>query len=351
MRQRVAVWLGVLVGWTVIAVVFAVSSSLTYVVSYQPAQWGRSFKGAIAEWLPWAALTPVVVWLAARLSLSRTRWIRRVLVLVALGLPVAIVKVMLTTVLRVVAGVSEYATITNLTAQYFIYWMIVGAVHAAENYRAGQQRAIRASELEARLAETRLQLLKMQLQPHFLFNTLNTISELVHEDPAIADRMIGGLSRLLRDTLDSSIEDVVPVERELDLLQRYLAIQDARFGKRLAVRIEAADDVRGALVPVFILQPLVENAIKHGLAARLRSGRIDVRVRRIAGNVALEVQDDGEGLAAGAVREGVGLGNTRARLRELYGAAHTFDVERVEEGGTRVRIIVPFRISAARPRS
>jgi two-component system LytT family sensor kinase len=161
--------------------------------------------------------------------------------------------------------------------------------------------------------------------------------------------MIGGLSQLLRDTLDSSIEDVVPVERELDLLQRYLRIQQARFGDRLSMRIEAADDVRGALVPVFILQPLVENTIKHGLAARLRSGRIDVRVRRIAGNVSLEVQDDGEGFAAGTAREGVGLGNTRARLQELYGTAHTFDVESVAEGGTLVRIIVPFRVSAAGP--
>jgi two-component system LytT family sensor kinase len=326
---------------------FAVSSSLTNVVTYQPPQWGRTFKGALAEWYPWAALTPVVVRLATRFALSRRRWAARLVVLAAIGLPLAALKVMLTSVLRGLGGVSEYPTITNLTAQYLIYWMLVAAAHAAENYRAGQERALRASELEARLAETRLQLLKMQLQPHFLFNTLNTISELVHENPAAADRMIGGLSQLLRETLDSAIEDVVPLERELDLLQRYLRIQHARFGDRLSVRIDAAGDLGPALVPVFILQPLVENAIKHGLGARLHAGRIDVRVMRRTDRLILEVQDDGEGFAPGqTTREGVGLGNTRARLQELYGDAHAFDVERVAEGGTLIRITIPFRVAA-----
>jgi two-component system, LytTR family, sensor kinase len=345
-RQRAAVWLGVLVGWTVIAAVFAASNSLTYVVTYQPPQWARTFKGAAAEWYPWAALTPIVVWLATRLSLSRTRWAGRLALLAALGLPVSVVKLILTAILRGLGGVSEYPTITNVTAQYLIYWMLVAAAHAAENYRAGQERALHASELEARLAETRLQLLKMQLQPHFLFNTLNTIAELVHENPAAADRMIGGLSRLLRDTLDSAIEDVVPLERELDLLQRYLRIQEARFGDRLSVRIEAAEDVRSALVPVFILQPLVENAIKHGLGARLRAGRIDVRVSRHADTIILDVQDDGEGFAGDTMREGVGLGNTRARLQELYGQSHAFEVDRVPAGGALVRITIPFRTAA-----
>lgn len=342
--RRLVPWLLVLAGWTILAIVFAVSSSLTYMLAYQPPQWRFTLSMAATEWYPWAAMTPLAVWCARRLALRRRRWLLRALVLGALGVPAAIIKVTATRVLRGLAGPGEYFLISNLATHYLIWWGIIGATHAIDTYRESREREIRASQLEARLAEARLQLLKMQLHPHFLFNTLNTIAELVHENPEAAERMIGGLSHLLRETLDAGTIEVVPLARELDLLQKYVDIQRARFGERLDVRIAVdCDEARRALVPILLLQPLVENAIKHGLAARLRAGRIDVRARLHGDALILEVQDDGVGFSAGEAREGVGLGNTRARLLQLYGRAHAFDVENLAAGGTLVRVSIPWR--------
>ncbi len=266
--------------------------------------------------------------------------------LAAAGLPIAVVKVMLTRVLREVAGGVDYFQISNITTQYLIYWAIVAVVHAAEYYRGERERELRASQAETRLAEARLQLLRMQIHPHFLFNTLNTIAELVHENAAAAERMIGSLSQLLRETLDAGTVDRVTLNRELELLGRYVDIQRARFGDRLDVRLQIDSAARDALVPIFILQPLVENAIRHGLSARINAGRIDVTARREGSHLTIEVRDDGIGLTAGELREGVGLGNSRARLTELYGPAHDFEVANADGTGTIVRLSIPWQTDA-----
>lgn len=343
MSRRLLVWLLVFAAWTLLATVFAVSSSLTYVISYRPPQWGWTFVFAASEWYPWAALTPVVAALASRLSLARGRRPGRALMLAAAGLPIAMVKVMLTRVLREVAGGADYFQISNITTQYLIYWAIVAVVHAAEYYRGERQRELRASQAETHLAQARLQLLRMQIHPHFLFNTLNTIAELVHENPAAAERMIGNLGQLLREALDAGTVDRVTLNRELELLERYVDIQRARFGDRLDVRLQIDPAARDALVPIFILQPLVENAIRHGLSARINAGRIDVTARREGSHLTIEVRDDGIGLTAGELREGVGLGNSRARLTELYGPAHGFEVANADGTGTIVRLSIPWQ--------
>ena len=348
MRRRALVWLVVFGGWTLLAVVFAVSSSLTYMLTYQQPRWGRTFALALTEWYPWAALTPLVAWLARRLALTRGRRAIRALALAAAGLPFAIVKVMATRVLRDVTGSTEYFQLSNLVTQYLIYWAIIAIVHAADYYAAERERELRASRAETRLAETRLQLLRMQIHPHFLFNTLNTIAELVHENAAAAERMIGGLSQLLRETLDAGTIDRVPLSRELELLDRYIDIQRMRFGDRLDVRIRIDPAARRALVPIFILQPLVENAIRHGLAARLHAGRIDISAHRDGNQLTIAVEDDGIGLTAGELRPGVGLGNTRARLVELYGSDHRFDVANADGPGTVVRVSIPWRTDTER---
>ena len=342
-------WLVVVAGWTLLACVFAVSSSLTYVLAYQPPQWRQTFVMAFTEWYVWAAMTPLVVWLARRLMLRRRRWMARFLVLAAIGLPIAVAKVTFTRALRGLAGPAEYFQISNLTTHYLIYWGIIGITHAIETYREGRARELRAAQLEARLADARVQLLTMQLHPHFLFNTLNAIAELVHEDPDNAEKMIGGLSHLLRETLAAGMIDAVPLARELDLLDRYVAIQRARFGERLDVRVTVEDPrARDALVPILLLQPLVENSIRHGLAARVRAGRIDVRARRSGDRLVLEVEDDGAGLEGGHAREGVGLGNTRARLAEMYGTSQAFELIGLAQGGTVARVSIPWRIDGAR---
>jgi two-component system LytT family sensor kinase len=183
----------------------------------------------------------------------------------------------------------------------------------------------------------------MQLHPHFLFNTLHTVSELVHEDPDTADRMITGLSDLLREALAAGGVQEVPLHRELELLHRYLEIQQARFGDRLQVQFDVDAAVRQALVPHLILQPIVENAIMHGIGARVDAGHIRIHARAVDGALLLEIQDDGRGVRKAEFREGVGLGNTRERLRGLYGSEHRFEIDEPSGGGTVVRVRIPLR--------
>ena len=347
MRGRWLSWLIVFAGWSALAVVFAVSSSLTYALTYQPPRWRYTLTMAATEWYVWAAFTPVVAWLSRRFRVSRLHW-WRLSILAAAGVPVAFIKVTLTRVLRgTIGGGDEYFQITDLVTQYLIYWAIVLAVHVWQHYRAAQQRELRTSQLEALLAQTRLQMLSMQLQPHFLFNTLNTIAELVHQQPEAAEKMIGGLSRLLRETLHAGAVDRVPLIRELELLEHYIEIQRARFGDRLSVDVAVDQAAREALVPSLLLQPLVENSIKHGIGTRAGMGRIEIAAVRNHGRLRIEVRDDGRGLRDAAVTEGVGLGNCRSRLQALYGpGAFQLDLIGRSGGGVIARIDMPFEVGA-----
>ena len=349
MRRRLIFWLAVFAGWTLLVMVFAVSSSLTYALTYQPPRWRYTITMAATEWYVWAAFTPLVAWVSRRFRLSRARW-WRMLILGAIGVPAAFIKVTMTRVLRgVTEGGEAYFQITDLAAQYLIYWGIVAATHAWLYYRDVQGRELRASQLEALLAQTRLQMLSMQLQPHFLFNTLNTIAELVHQRPEAAERMITDLSHLLRETLHAGLVDRVPVEQELQLLDRYVEIQRARFGDRLTVDVVIDDEAtKSALVPSLLLQPLVENSIKHGIGARAGAGRIEIAISRSGDTLAIDIRDDGRGLGEAEVKDGLGLGNCRSRLQTLYGAAnHRLEILNRDTGGAIVRITLPFQIGRA----
>jgi len=345
-RSRVILWLAVFALWTLLVVVFAVSSSLTFALSYQPPRWRYTLTMAATEWYVWAAFTPLVVWLANRLRPSRRQW-WRLPMLAAVGLPVAFFKVTFTHVLRRLSdNGGAYFQITDIVVQYLIYCGIVIVTYVWLHYRATQQRELHTSRLEALLAQTRLQMLGMQLQPHFLFNTLNTIAELVHQQPATAERMIAGLSHLLRETLHAGLVDRVPVEQELQLLDRYVEIQRARFGDRLTVNVVVDDSAKQALVPSLLLQPLVENAIKHGIGARAGPGRIEIEIARADSTVTIEIRDDGIGLRAAPVKEGIGLGNCRSRLQTLYGPGdYRLDIANRTGGGAVVTIALPFQIA------
>lgn len=221
-----------------------------------------------------------------------------------------------------------------------IYLAIVSVAHAVLFSRRSQER----DRLEASLAKARIEALKMQLQPHFLFNSLNSIAALVHRDPHAADEMLAGLSDLLRLTLESSGEQELPLSEELKFVERYLAIEHVRFGERLRFEIDIAPDVRGALVPTFLLQPLVENAVHHGLEPQQGTGLLSIRAWREGPRLRLTVADNGPGLADESPhREGIGLANTRARLRELYGNAATLELKSGD--GMKVEISLPFRLA------
>jgi sensor histidine kinase YesM len=226
------------------------------------------------------------------------------------------------------------------------------AAHWQEQLSRRFSEAARESEqLQARLDQARLQALRLQLQPHFLFNTLNTITALVHRDPPSAERMVTGLSELLRVSLGTAGEQEVRLDRELEVLRHYLDIQLVRFPDRLFVRFEIDPGAREAMVPSLLLQPLVENAIKHGITPRAAAGNLHIIVQRRQDTLSLEVSDDGVGARSSQpLNEGVGIGNARARLASLYGAHHVFEAGPQAAGGFAVRIEIPFHTEPRFPR-
>ncbi|PTX91608.1 hypothetical protein DB354_17190 [Opitutus sp. ER46] len=231
-----------------------------------------------------------------------------------------------------------------------IYLIIVAAAHALAFYRRAQERDRHAAALAAGLNRAKLDALRLQLQPHFLFNTLNAISTLVHRDADAADNLIGDLSDLLRLSLQTT-DHQVPLARELELLGRYLAIEQTRLGDRLRLVREIAPDTAAALVPTFVLQPLVENAIRHGIEPRLAPGTITVQARRVGERLHLSVRDDGVGLGqtGSASRRGIGISNTEARLQALHGDAAQLVISTPAGGGVEVEITLPFSTTPPAP--
>ncbi len=339
MRGRLRTALLIWSAWTALAVFFALTSSLTYVSQGRPAIWGLSLAYSLGQWWIWALLTPLVFWLAARYPLTPTRLATRLPLHLLMGLGVALIKVRAEGFVRQwLFGVSPYLLISNLALQMLIYWALVGVAHALDAYGRSRQQA---AEVQARLGRAQLELLRTQLQPHFLFNALNVIAELVHEDPERADRMIGRLSNLLRSTLDAGDRPFVTLDEEVGLVQSYVQIQEARFGERLSVGIDVAPDCRTALVPHLLLQPLVENAIQHGVAPRADGGTIRIRASRDGNGLSIRIEDDGSGVR-GESKAGIGLSNTRARLESLYGDDASFDLVSRAGGGAAATIRIPF---------
>jgi LytS/YehU family sensor histidine kinase len=235
--------------------------------------------------------------------------------------------------------------LTNLDWLLMTYTTVVGFTYALGYHREMQARAVREAQLQTRLMEARLKTLEAELHPHFLFNTLHAISTLIHTSPDAADRMISRLSDLLRLTFDRSGAARVTLHEELEFLQKYLEIEQTRFQDRLSVQFHVDPATLDAEVPRLILQPLVENAIKHGVSPRSGPGLVEISSRIDAGRLWLEVRDNGVGLSGSArtqFRSGVGLSNTRDRLEVLYGEAQTLEFSE-SDGGLTVRIALPLQ--------
>ena len=304
--------------------------------------------------LLWALLTPAIVALARRFPLERGRVWRSAAAHAAAGAVVA-----------VAGGLANYpversvfpgapAGLFGYVAGHFHfnfqwYWIVVGLGHAVAYYEAARQRELAASRLEAQLSRAQLEALKMQIQPHFLFNTLNAVAELVYVDPRLAERTILRLADLLRLAVYSAGAHEVPLRQELAFLHAYLSIQQTRFRDRLRVEMEVEPEAMDAMAPAFLLQPLVENALRHGVPPDGGVQRVRVAVERRGGSLVLEVADNGPGLPEGAAARGsgVGLANTRARLAQLYGAEGSFELGSAPGGGARVRARIPWRAAPA----
>lgn len=317
----------------------------------RPISWIQALRVTLTGWYIWAALAPVIFWLSRKFPLERIRWPGSVAVHVVTGLIFAFLKLAIENkIASAMGGQPRAISSVNYQLNFLTYWAIVGACHAVHYYRfyrQYQERALRASQLEVRLAQAQLQLLKMQLQPHFLFNTLHAISALTYKNPKAADRMITRLSDLLRFTLESANLQEIPLRREMEVLETYLEIEQTRFGDRLVVNWDIDSETLDAQVPSLILQPLVENAIRHGIGQRASGGRIEVCSKLQNGIVYMQVRDDGPGLSANSqflLREGIGLANTRARLQKLYGEGYQLELANEASGGVVAKLTIPFQI-------
>jgi signal transduction histidine kinase len=331
--------------WTLLGLSTATRIKLSYGYAGNPITWRNALVIAYCDWYIWAALFPLMLWLARRFSLEAGRRWWRLLAHFPLSVLLSLFKMMLEFSLRrmLAPNHARRFLIFELSSTLFTYWAIVGVVYAFDYYRKYREQQLKASQLATQLAQAQLEALKMQLQPHFLFNTLHAISSLMHRNVEAADRMLARLSDLLRLTLENAGTQEVTLRQELEFLERYLEIEQTRFRDRLRVRMEIEPETLDARVPNLILQPLVENAVRHGIAARAVPGLIEIRAAHTDGSLHLQVRDDGPGLQAEA-KEGVGLTNTRLRLQQLYGAAQRFELSNASGGGLLVSLSLPFRI-------
>lgn len=357
-KRKWVKWLAIWATWTLFGLFFTSQFALQNQLSRNPVPFWQILTWQMVSGYVWFALSPLILWLAAKFPFEAEKWKSSVFVHLAAGVVLAFFQQAIDTFLLTRLGYPpnrqfasfleayKFFIFINLHLSILIYWGVIGIKSAFSYYQKYRERELQTSKLEARLATSRLQVLKGQLQPHFLFNTLNAISELIYRDPEAAERMIGDLSDLLRLSFEKLEVQEISLKQELEFLRKYLEIEQMRFQDRLRVEMEIAPDTLDASVPNMILQPLVENAIKHGIAPRSTGGKIQIGAHRSNGTLELSVSDNGIGVPFNDVEnlsEGVGLSNTRRRLKHLYGERHKFDLKAAEASGLSVNLTIPFK--------
>ena len=352
-------WTAVFLVWTAVGLFFASQASMwDRFLFRQQITWQRALSTNLAFYYIWALLTPFVVWFGKRYRLERKRWGKSLAVHIPTSILLAVLQLLLVESLWGILRdepLSLYETFRSVEFSFafnfhinlLTYWVILGFSYMLDSYRQVRDRELRASQLEAQLTKANLQALKMQLQPHFLFNTLNAISSLMHKNIPDADRVVARLGDLLRYSLETEGVQEVTLSEELDFLRRYLEIEQIRFGDRLAVSIDVEKRVLQAKVPNLILQPLVENAIRYGIGNRGKGGKIEITAERMNDILWLSVKDDGPGLSGNGngkkgYTEGVGLHNTRSRLQQLYGDQQELYLVNGSNRGLEVRLKIPY---------
>jgi sensor histidine kinase YesM len=353
--QLLLIWLV----WTLIGLIFTSLMYLGSLRSSEPMAWSEGAFIQFSYCYLWALATPLVIWLSRRFHIERHNWKRNLLIHIFFSL-------LLCFCISTVAQTLTYLYIgrpmgypykffnalrnlfNNASEEFATYGLILLIFHVFDYYNRYRQGELKASQLQSMLAQAQLQSLKMQLHPHFLFNTLHSISALLHTDVEAARRMIVRLGDFLRLTLENSGTQEVSLGQEMEFLKGYLEIESVRFQDRLTVRMEVEPQALEINVPNLILQPIVENAIRHGIAPRSTPGLIEILARRENGLLHIEVRDNGPGLPVNhssikLFKGGLGLANTRARLDQLYGASHRFELENNPAGGLTVTLEVPSK--------
>ncbi|MGB3542689.1 sensor histidine kinase [Rubrivirga sp.] len=344
--------LSVIALWAVPAAIALGQISIEQTLVGEPVAWRAALWTTLPNWVLWAALTPPVVALASRVGPSTApAW--QIVAVHAIGATLALAAHSIGNVAAFrIAGLPSDWTWGTFETHYGLrfhvnvvsYALVVAATWVVMASRRARDRERRHAALEADLANAELRALQMQVRPHFLFNALHAVGATVRKgDGDQAVTMIGQLGDLLRSSLEADGTAIVPLSRELDVLERYLALEGVRVGDRLTVDWNVESDVRQMMVPAWILQPLVENAIKHAVAAHSGPARIEVGARVLEGDLVLTVEDDGPGLGATTTSgTGVGLANTQARLATLYGDDASLDLEANADGGTTARVTLPL---------
>lgn len=354
-ERRWPAWILAFGIWTALGLLSAVQTSVYFLRDGRAVPWTPVLIDRLADWYTCAIFTPLFFWLVRAVPWNRYRWraiVSQTMVVIACVpikyfLYVAIVQNLIPDYRTVVFG---RILVGSFISEVMAFGAMLAVIHAVEFNRRAMEDTARAARLEASLASARLEALTAQLQPHFLFNTLHAVSALMHRDVEAADTMLARLGDLLRRTLDDRDKPELPLGEELRLLDAYLDIVRVRFDDRLTVDVQVPPDTHTALVPRFVLQPLVENALQHGIGLREGPGLVTIRAERKGDRLSLTVTDDG--LAGqlgdnGFPREGLGLTNTRQRLRESYGNDHLLRLTKSACGGLVVTMDFPFRAASA----
>ena len=339
--------------WTLVGLAFASQFYLSSTLLGRSVTWGQAISYSLADWYVYAILSVPSLLLARRFPPeSGAPWRTAGIHLVA-GLVFSLFYVLLRALVGQLHSLLVHEPVTfweifrpllvkTFPFNLLIYGVIISVSHAIDYYRKYHERTVHNLELEKHLAEARLQALLRQLKPHFLFNTLNGIASLMHSDVHAADKMLVRLGELLRLTMSHPGQPLTRLREEISFIEKYLEIERIRFRDRLQVKYEIDPAILDAEVPSLILQPLVENAIRHGTEPHVRTGQIVLSAKGTPGFIELAVRDNGAGQPAGGfTREGIGLGNTRARLQELYGERHRFELANHPGGGLVVRVTIP----------
>jgi len=336
--------------WFVVALLSSFQGYMSGVAYGNPQPWLPAFGHSLLWYGGWVAVTPIAVTMAQRFGPTGRRPAAFILLQLAGAIATAVAHAAIFATLTVFFYGPEPGSPTSFELVYrrlashghaylLLYFVIVGLVVGARAYRALRDREVDAARLETRLAEAETAALRAQLQPHFLFNTLNAISAVVPDDPVMAQRLIARLGDLLRLSIDPNRAQQSSLADELEFTDVYLAIEEVRLGKRLRIHRNIPAELLNATVPTLLLQPLVENAIRHGIASLVEGGTLTIAVEQEDSSLCIIVADDGKGAAE--VVDGVGLGNARARLRQLYGDRQSLQVTTTPGEGFKVTVRVP----------